>query len=497
MPTMSDEFDGFDTTEHQAAQSGCHHFVHCAVDANTRRAISADLNNARATTPGLVPVYLAALTGPCTLPPTTNDTAPNPEDTITTEPTDRDGLPDDPNMLLDIITHAGTLGAEDDQTADVRAFHNLDNRFDAYAPGHRLHEVFTDTVADVDPYDICDDVWTLLNIGEDPTFGPPDPRAVDYRRRGHRSLSIGDVVAVGVGVGVGVGEQFFAVADGGFTRITERPTILSGNEASDLDFERRTADGVYVIVSTQADTWTDERWTLKVPRKMWDRGDEDALWEWVEEHFDRHSEFLDEEHGDESNREFRRESGLTETEPPTVKTEPTPRQRAKRDAGLCEAIWSAVHSLGEHLDTEDWQRLEKAIRHSLVPETLAQVVTSALTISPHEEDPAPTEGTSNNDTPAPTGPAAGQPVRASETSITHLTTAQHRVIRDVLVPGHPQTVVLHTSTARFLMPPAEAVDLVRAELAKLSGRGHPRQSMAGVLRKAQAELAAAQERGAA
>ncbi|MBS2550480.1 hypothetical protein KGQ19_26775 [Catenulispora sp. NL8] len=392
MLTMSDEFDGFDTPEHHAAQSGCHHFVHCAVDANTGRAISADLNNARATTPGLVPVYLAALTGPCTLPPTTNDTAPNPEDTITTEPTDRDGLPDDPNMLLHIITHAGTLGAEDDKTVHVRAFHNLDARFDTYAPGHRLHEVFTDTAADVDPYDICDDVWTLLNVGDDPTFGPPDPRAVDYRRRGHRSLSIGDVVAVG--------EQFFAVADGVFTRITERPTILSGNEASDLDFERRTVDGVYVIVSTQADTWTDERWTLKVPRRMLDRGDEDALWEWVEEHFDRHCEFLDEEHGDESNREFRRENGLEETEPPpAAEARPTARQRAERDAALYEAIWSAVDTVGEqHLDPHDWHLLGKAIRHSAVPQTLADVVSTAL-LNIHAENSRANNHSANPDLP--------------------------------------------------------------------------------------------------
>lgn len=149
-------------------------------------------------------------------------------------------------MLLDIITHAGTLGEENDQTVTVRAFHNLDGRFDAYAPDHRLHEVFTDTVADGDPYDICDDVRRLLNTGDDPAFGTPDPRAVDYRCRGHRSLSTGDVIAVG--------EEFYAAAEYGFTRITDRPVILSENEASDLDFERRTADGVYVIVNTQADT---------------------------------------------------------------------------------------------------------------------------------------------------------------------------------------------------------------------------------------------------
>lgn len=51
--TVSDAFDGF---EHRAAQTRCHHFVHCAVDADTRRAMSADLDNTHATTPHLVPI---------------------------------------------------------------------------------------------------------------------------------------------------------------------------------------------------------------------------------------------------------------------------------------------------------------------------------------------------------------------------------------------------------------------------------------------------------
>ncbi|MBS2531959.1 hypothetical protein KGQ20_04165 [Catenulispora sp. NF23] len=382
---VSDEFDGFDTPEHRAAQSGCRHVVHCAVDAGTRRAISADLDNARATTPQLVPIYLAALAGPCTLPPATTDTAPNPEDSITPEPAGRDGLPNNPNMLLDIITHAGTLGEENDATVEVRVFHNLDGRFDAYEPGHRLREVFTDTVPEREPFDVCDAVWTLLQVGEDPAFGAPDPRAVDYRRRGHRSLSTGDVIAIG--------DQFFAVADGGFTRISGRPAVLSEDEASDLEYERRTVDGVYVIVGAQADTWTDERWTLKVPRRLWDRGDSDALWEWVEEHFGRHAAFLDEEHGDESNRELRREWGLEKTEPPAAQAEPTVRQRAERDAGLCEAIWSAVQTLGDDLDPDGWHLLGQAIRHSDVPRTLADVVSAALRDIHAQNDHAGKHGT--------------------------------------------------------------------------------------------------------
>jgi hypothetical protein len=63
------EFDGFDTPAHRAAQAVCRHIVKCAVDADTRRAAANDLANARATTPAMIPAYLAMLTGPCTLPP--------------------------------------------------------------------------------------------------------------------------------------------------------------------------------------------------------------------------------------------------------------------------------------------------------------------------------------------------------------------------------------------------------------------------------------------
>ncbi|HEY0697395.1 MAG TPA: hypothetical protein VGD43_06255 [Micromonospora sp.] len=40
------------------------------------------------------------------------------------------------------------------------------------------------------------DVYRLFNVGHDPQFGTPDPRAVVYRERGNRSLSVGDVVAL-------------------------------------------------------------------------------------------------------------------------------------------------------------------------------------------------------------------------------------------------------------------------------------------------------------
>ncbi len=39
--------------------------------------------------------------------------------------------------------------------------------------------------------------FEIFNVGDDPAFGEPDPRAVEYRKRGNRSLSVGDVVQVG------------------------------------------------------------------------------------------------------------------------------------------------------------------------------------------------------------------------------------------------------------------------------------------------------------
>jgi hypothetical protein len=135
--TVSDEFNCFDTPAHRAAQAACHHFIRCAVDADTRRATSADLGNARATGSNLIPVYMAMFTGPCTSPPHRADLAdPTPGDTIAADPTPGSVWPDDPAMLADIIPHAGTLGEDDDEQVRVRAFVNLYYAvgFDSYRP---------------------------------------------------------------------------------------------------------------------------------------------------------------------------------------------------------------------------------------------------------------------------------------------------------------------------------------------------------------------------
>lgn len=42
----------------------------------------------------------------------------------------------------------------------------------------------------------CEEVFRLFNVGDDPAFGEPDPRAVAYRAQRNRSLSKGDVVCL-------------------------------------------------------------------------------------------------------------------------------------------------------------------------------------------------------------------------------------------------------------------------------------------------------------
>lgn len=77
----------------------------------------------------------------------------------------------------------------------VRAFHNLtaaeQDRYPCeYMPGDRAVQVFaTPAPPGAEHLAICEALWRLLNIGDDPDFGTPDPRAVAYRQRGNRSLS--------------------------------------------------------------------------------------------------------------------------------------------------------------------------------------------------------------------------------------------------------------------------------------------------------------------
>ncbi|MDU0293754.1 hypothetical protein [Saccharothrix longispora] len=82
----------------------------------------------------------------------------------------------------------------------IRVFHNLNDR--ALLVGYQGQPV-AEVLAYREPptsrsrdVDLVESAFQLCNVGDDPEFGQPDPRAVRYRHRGNRSLSIGDIVAV-------------------------------------------------------------------------------------------------------------------------------------------------------------------------------------------------------------------------------------------------------------------------------------------------------------
>lgn len=107
----------------------------------------------------------------------------------------------------------------------AEAFHNLDARFGPYELGHRVVRVFVGKFDDPGPNDlaVCNTVYELLNIGHEPEFtsGKPDIRAVAYRERENRSLSIGDIVAIQRGETT----RYYAVASAGFT-VIDKPTTV-------------------------------------------------------------------------------------------------------------------------------------------------------------------------------------------------------------------------------------------------------------------------------
>lgn len=59
-----------------------------------------------------------------------------------------------------------------------------------------LHEVFRYETDVEDDLVACEEAFHLFNVGDDPTFGEPDPRALEYRSKWLRSLSVGDVVEI-------------------------------------------------------------------------------------------------------------------------------------------------------------------------------------------------------------------------------------------------------------------------------------------------------------
>jgi hypothetical protein len=105
-------------------------------------------------------------------------------------------------------------------------FHNVakdetgrPENFWGYRPGQTLVKVAEVEVATEDTQAALERVYHLLNVGDDPTFGTPDPQALTYRAAKNRSLSVGDVVVLD-----GVA---FAVADFGFEQVSVHPAQVS------------------------------------------------------------------------------------------------------------------------------------------------------------------------------------------------------------------------------------------------------------------------------
>ncbi|GAC1527411.1 MAG: hypothetical protein NVS3B1_17670 [Marmoricola sp.] len=113
----------------------------------------------------------------------------------------------------------------------IQVFHNVakdaEGRplgFFGYQPSQALVEVAHVDVGGIEVnggglYGALDRVFYLLNVGDDPEFGTPDPQAVAYRARRNRSLSVGDVCVI-----EGVA---FAVASFGFEPVTIDPASVT------------------------------------------------------------------------------------------------------------------------------------------------------------------------------------------------------------------------------------------------------------------------------
>ncbi|GFJ84971.1 hypothetical protein [Phytohabitans houttuyneae] len=89
---------------------------------------------------------------------------------------------------------------------------------DGYLPGHPVTLVFSTEIPECNDLDACEQLYRLLNVGHDPDFGEPDPRATQYRARGNRSLSMGDVACID--------GRCYACARFGWQRLDHEPSIV-------------------------------------------------------------------------------------------------------------------------------------------------------------------------------------------------------------------------------------------------------------------------------
>jgi hypothetical protein len=93
--------------------------------------------------------------------------------------------------------------------------------FDGYQPGHAMVRVFeTEVAGGEDPFKVAERMFEAFNIGNEYPDHPDYDLACQYRARRLRSLSVGDVVAVGEAPLV-VGRIGWKPAEGKFNEVQE------------------------------------------------------------------------------------------------------------------------------------------------------------------------------------------------------------------------------------------------------------------------------------
>ncbi len=177
-------------------------------------------------------------------------------------------------------------------TTTVRVFHNNNPRDgmvfgfqptpyqvgDTEQPAHTVTAVFSYTARPDDPHPV-QFAYDLCNIGDDPFFfDPPDPRAVEYRDRANRSLSVGDVVAVH---DTERGTRWYAVADAGFDALTQVPRIENAERHGTTPVDAPLVG--YAVVFSRPRELVDERWAIEAcARNQLARRIEQRLTAWLE-----------------------------------------------------------------------------------------------------------------------------------------------------------------------------------------------------------------------
>jgi hypothetical protein len=102
----------------------------------------------------------------------------------------------------------------------VRVFLNPHTDFVTdYLPDQEVVEVTSYTEHGDDDLALLEEAFRLFNVGHDPDIGPVDDRALTYRHRGNRSLSVGDVV--------GIDDRYYTCGSFGWIRLVGPPTTTS------------------------------------------------------------------------------------------------------------------------------------------------------------------------------------------------------------------------------------------------------------------------------